>query len=758
MSKGSCRSFWLAVIAVVGIFASSYAAPENNASVTVMRKDNQQPMADAIVKITPLEEANRKQKEISGLTDKSGSFSYLFTEPVIIQISHLGFTTVTDTLRQLESKVYAVASSAHDMKDVVVTGQYSPGSVQKSVYEVKVISGDELKAKGANNLREALQNKLNIDLGQDAVFGSSLGINGISGEGVKIMVDGVPIVGRLDGKLDLSQINLNNIDHIEIVEGPLSVVYGTDAMGGVVNIITKTFQAEKVNLNLKGYYETAGQYNVELNTGFSFKKHQVYLSGGRYFFDGFTTLDSIARFQEWKPKEQYFADAKYVYTANRFRVSLTGAFFRELLLDLSAPKLSFNTSDHIWTYAGDDRHYLTYRPRVSASLMYRFKESNQLDVLLGYSGFYRYANKYYKDLVTGKEQLVVDKKEQDTSRYHQITARATYTLPAWKYRLNFLFGIDINQEFIWQNRIAGEKKKTGDYAAFGSAKISVVEGLDVQPAVRFAYNTLYRTPLIPSLNIKYNWNDKLVFRASYGRGFRAPSIKELYLDFVIDAHTILGKPDLKPEDGHNANISINFYQSVRQHKVTFSAASFFNYIFNKIELVRVADLNSRPTYQYSNYKNYVTYGGQTGISYRWDRLQISTSVQFTGYNVIYNSSANASLKTWSQDFSTNATYLIPKAELGVYVSYKYNGVKPMFSAGGTFNAGIRHAYHLLDISVSRNFWKDRVQLIVGTKNLLGVENVTTEGVVVSGHNRNSNSVPIGWGRTFFTSLILHFSK
>ena len=147
---------------------------------------------------------------------------------------------------------------------------------------------------------------------------------------------------------------MNNIDHIEIVEGPLSVIYGTDAMGGVINIITKTFQTEKVNLNLKGYYETVGQYNLELNTGFAFKKSQLYLSGGRYYFNGFTTLDSIPRFKEWKAKEQYFADAKYVYSNNRLRFSVTGSFFRELTMDRGAPKLSFNSTDNTWTYVGDD--------------------------------------------------------------------------------------------------------------------------------------------------------------------------------------------------------------------------------------------------------------------------------------------------------------------------------------------------------------------------------------------------------------------
>jgi outer membrane receptor for ferrienterochelin and colicins len=423
------------------------------------------------------------------------------------------------------------------MKDVVVTGQYAPNSIHKSVYEVKVISSEELKAKGANNLREALQNKLNVDLGQDAVFGSSLGINGISGEGVKIMVDGVPVVGRLDGKLDLSQINLNNIDRIEIVEGPLSVVYGTDAMGGVVNIITKTFQAEKINLNLKGYYETAGQYNVELNTGFAFKKNQIYLSGGRNFFDGFTTFDSIPRFQEWKPKEQYFADAKYIYNANRFRFSVSGSFFRELMLDRSTPKLTHDTS---WFYVGDDAHYLTYRPRAAVSFMYKFKESNQLDMMVAYTGFFRFTNKYSKNLVTGVEQLVADKTQHDTTRYNQIVARATYSLPAWKYRLNFQFGVDVNQEYT---QIEDGKQKSGDYAAFGSAKINLLEGLDVQPAIRFSYNTRFRVPLIPSLNLRYNYKDRIVLRASYGRGYRAPSLKELYLMFFDSNHSLKGNPD-----------------------------------------------------------------------------------------------------------------------------------------------------------------------------------------------------------------------
>ncbi len=729
-------------------------------TLTITRGDNNTVLTDAIIKIASLTGETR-QKSIIGLTDATGKFTFTYSQPVIISISHLGYSTITDTLYSPEDKTYFIAPLSQSVPDVVVTGQYGINSVQNSVYEVKVLNSETLKSKGANNLREALQTELSVDLGQDPLFGSSMSINGISGEGVKIMVDGVPIVGRTDGKLDLSQITISNIDHIEIVEGPLSVIYGTDAIGGVVNIITKTFQKEKVNLNLRGYYESAGQYNAEFNSGFSFKKHQVYLSGGRNFFGGYTTLRTVPRFKEWKPREQYFADAKYIYNGNRFRISLTGSFFRELMLDRSSPKrtLSYDNNDTLWTYTGNDAHYLTYRPRAAASLMYRFKENNQLDVLLAYSGFFRFANSYVKNLVTGNGKLSQDKSAHDTARYHQLTGRATYALPAWNSKLNFLFGVDLNQEYITQTRIQGETKKRGDYAAFGSVRLTLVKNLDIQPAVRFAYNSLYRAPLIPSLNLRYGWNDRLVFRTSYGRGYRSPSIRELFLRFNIDAHVIEGNENLKPEDGHNAATSLSYFLKFGKHSFAFTASGFFNYIFNKIDLVLLGNNNSgTPVYQYSNFARYSTYGGEAGITYNWKQFRLAATTQLTGYRIIYNTNSDELLTMWSTDFTASAGYLIPKAEIGVNVNYKFNGAKPLFSVDRQFREGKRLAYHLLDISLSRNFWKDRIQLVVGAKNLAGVKNVAVEGAVVVGHSTNPGRVNIGWGQTFFTTLVLHFGK
>lgn len=131
---------------------------------------------------------------------------------------------------------------------------------------------------------------------------------------------------------------------------------------------------------------------------------------------------------------------------------------------------------------------------------------------------------------------------------------------------------------------------------------------------------------------------------------------------------------------------------------------------------------------------------------------------FTNYNLSNTNSGSDKVSMFSPDVNANATYTIPKAEISVNVTYKYNGVKPLFSVNSQVQAGTRAAYHMIDVSLSRSFWKDRIQLTIGGKNLAGVRNVSTENVSVVGHSTNPNYVNIGWGRTFFTSLILHFAR
>jgi outer membrane receptor for ferrienterochelin and colicins len=746
--KNKVKLLWVLVWVLSGV-GSLHAQVS---SVTVLQ-DNKKPLPDAVIRLTSL--THTRSRDELGLSNSEGKYLFEKKEAVEVHISHLGYNTITDTIFPPADKQYTISRTSTALNDIVVTGQYTAGSVANSVYEIKVINNETLRNKGATNLKEALANELNIDQSQDPVYGGGIGINGISGEGVKIMVDGVPIVGRLEGKLDLTQINLNNIERVEIIEGPMSVLYGTDALGGVINIITKNYQKEKFNVRGKFYYESVGQYNAELSGGFNFGKNQVQYSVGRNFFDGFTQNKSLVRASDWRPKEQYTADLKYIYTANKFKISLAGSFFREMMISRSEPKYF---ADRV---TGRDEHFLTYRPRVTAAFLYRFKDNSQLDVTASYSGFYRFWNTVKKDLTNGQESIIPSE-TQDTSTFHHFMLRAIQSLYTKNNKVGFQFGIDVNHETTFQERILGHTQQITDAAAFASVKWTPVKGLDIQPAMRITYNTRYKAPPIPSLNIKYSVRDYLTFRASYGRGFRAPSLKELFLSFKDSNHDINGNKNLKAEDGHSINLSVNYRWKKGKHAINMEPGGFYNLIYNKIDLKIIPPNPETPpnisAFAYDNFKKVQTYGAELNLTYEFDRLVIKAGAMATRFETYDESIKETYIKIWSPDANAQVRYTIPKAEIGINVFYKYTGQKALFSLSSSVSTGIRSPFHNLDVSATKNFWKNRIQLTVGGKNLLGVTNIVSNGAGGVGHNFAQNTSLVGWGRTAYTTLVFQFSK
>ena len=739
---------WVLVV-MVGILCPVSAFAQKNISITVSDSAAGNPLSDAVVRIAPVAKVS-KEKGNTILTDKSGNAQFSVSEPVVVHISYLGYLSVSDTLTVPQQKSYQLRKTTANIDDVVVTGQYAAGSKKESVYDVTVYTQKDIREKGATNLRELLQGSLDIDMSQDPVFGSGISLLGISGEGIKILLDGVPLVGRTSGILNISQINLTNIERVEVIKGPMSVIYGPDAMGGVINLISKSSQTEKINLDLKGYYESVGQYNTSLNGGFNLGKSQLFFSGGRNFFGGYSMVDTT-RHKDWLPKEQYFGNAKYEYHTGKFKVGLSLSFLRELMLDRG--NLQSNTD-----YAFDI-HYLTYRPVGTLYATVPIKEYSKLDLLVAYTGYVQFIDYYQKNLVTLSEHLQQGQ-QGDTSIYHDIVARAIYTLSAPKRKISFQFGVDIDQEYSHQTLIQDRNQSMGDYAAFGSALFKPVAGLEIQPGLRFGYNTRYQSPLIPSLNVKYSFAKYFSLRASYGMGYRAPSLAELFLSFHDSNHNLNGNPDLKAEKGNTVNLEFEFQRLKGDHFFKLGTTGFFNQINNKIDLV-LTDASTTPvTYQYFNINSYTTAGAELLFEYKWKRFSANAGGNATWSQVSLGQSGSAPAHMVSPSATFKVGYKIPKAEIMVMVAYKYTGRRFLYSLVGANQneQGFIYPFHTLDVSLGRNFWKNRIQLTCGAKNLLNVTNVATSGAVAFGHNTDPNSSMMNWGRTYFISLNLHFAK
>ena len=185
--------------------------------------------------------------------DINGEATVTLAENVILSVSAMGYENYLESTPGAEELFeIRLKPSYFGIDEVVVTGQYRAVSVDKSIYNIKYIGRPSIENKAANTMSELLSKELNFRINNDPSTGASLNLQGISGENVKILVDGVPVIGRLDGSIDLSQINLENVDHVEIVEGPMSVIYGSNALAGVVNIITRENKYSQLRTGVHG--------------------------------------------------------------------------------------------------------------------------------------------------------------------------------------------------------------------------------------------------------------------------------------------------------------------------------------------------------------------------------------------------------------------------------------------------------------------------------------------------------------------------
>ena len=183
-----------------------------------------------------------------------------------------------------------------NLEEIVITGQINNTNIDSSVYKVKIIGQSILEKDFFQTVADVISFETNLNLEQDNILGSGVNMQGISGQNVKILIDDVPVIGRLNGNVDLSQILLHNVYQIEIIEGPLSVSYGTDALAGTINIITKKNYNKKVNVGLNNYYESVGRYNNSLDLAYKSSHNQYSLDLGRHFFDGWSPNDDFSLF------------------------------------------------------------------------------------------------------------------------------------------------------------------------------------------------------------------------------------------------------------------------------------------------------------------------------------------------------------------------------------------------------------------------------------------------------------------------------
>ncbi len=681
------------------------------------------------------------------VTDIDGKVPNEIKESCRVAISYVGYETYTDTITPGLTKTIMLIPAVLNMSEVVVTAQLIPERADKSIYKINVINSRQIELKAATNLTDLLNTESNMRISQDAVMGSSLSLQGLSGENVKFLVDGVPVVGRLNGNIDLNQLNLYNVDHVEIIEGPMSVIYGSNAIAGVVNIITKENRNSALTAYASAYLESVGVYNFNGGASVRKKNSNFSLDLSRNFFDGYTTVDSV-RSMQWKPRRQYNADAFYLYSGNKTRIKLSVQYFDELLQDKGdLQKPYYETAI--------DNLFHTIRHTSKAEGSYKISDHRQISMVGAYSTFLRKREVYQNDLTILQKQIAGG----DTTAVGSYLLRAWYNRNYSEQKINYQAGFDGNLERNEGQRIEGGSQEIGDYAGFLSLKYEPFKQISLQPGARFIYNTKYKAPVVYSLNVKYSPTDHTSVRATYARGFRAPSIKELYLDFVDINHNLHGNPDLKAEYSHNFNLNFSYNRETTHAYLNCEMGLFYNYVDNTIWLFQEG--SDITTYTYGNVSKFLSQGIQSNATVSfYPKLTVKGGVSLVGRKFPDNTTDEADSKFhYSTDVNAMTTYSFVKHNASLTANYKYTGKFPQLTPEGEFNNDYIQGYSSLDITLMKSFRQNRYSISVGGKNLLDVKDVKA-GVVNSGaHTGGSDGASrVAWGRTAFVKLTYNFKK
>jgi outer membrane receptor for ferrienterochelin and colicins len=677
-----------------------------------------------------------------------------YKSPFQIQIKAYGFDFFEDTFHLKTPKQCLLNPLVKAIDEVVVTGQLSQTNSEQSVHRIRVLDAKTIEAKGAVNLRDLLQTEMGIRISQDQILGSGLSLQGMSSENIKILIDGVPIIGRLDGNIDLSQINLSNIERIELVEGPLSVNYGSNALGGTINLITKKTTRPGKTIQLNSYYETVGNYNLDGNFSLSSKKHNLSINAGRNYFDGWSMGDpkiefpkkriaDSLRFHSWKPKEQLFGGLQYTYRWKRTVITPFADWFWEKVSNRGLPRPPF------YGTAFDD-YYTTTRNNQGVHFTSFMQEKYKIQGVVTHNYFYRTKNTFITDLYTLNQQLTPNESDQDTSIFRAFMSRATFSKSRNEHKLNYEIGYDVNYEIGEGKRISENKRAIGDYALFSTAEWKIHKSTVLKPGVRAAYNSAYQFSVVPSLQWKMTYK-KSTFRFSYANGFRAPSMKELYLEFVDINHNIIGNTSLKPEKSHHFQTWCTLKRTLPKADHSLEANAFYQHVNDKISLSQDV---SGLIYSYFNLNTFVSTGLQFKNTIQRKRTQVSLGLNYVGMR------SNLSINnfSFSPEIVTSISYTIPKIEVLFTGFYKYTGkVLSVLKVSDTeFQEFRLNDYHLLDFSFQKKWWKNRIVTQVGGKNMLNVTNILSSGSLGGAHSGGGNSSPIVWGRSFYIKLSLNF--
>lgn len=687
-------------------------------------------------------------------------------------------------IAQEEKTTEKDTTTVRELDQVVVTAQYNPQSIKKSVHNVTVINKEQIKRQAANNLADLLNFNLNLTVIPNSQTGkSTISFFGLDSQYFNILIDNIPMVSDngLGNNVDLTQINLDDIERIEIVEGAMGVEYGANAVSGVINIITKkssdskwsiisSIQEETVSDEYewfdKGRHIQALTVNHNLNdnwfasVGFNRNNFAGFLNHrkGQHHF-----LNDSLRGYDWLPKSQITTNALINHNINNHRFFYKFEYFNEEInyYDTSV-RANINVSEQTSNPSSTDRIYNTDRFYNHLNGSGNFESGIRYNVSLSYQQQKRKLNEF--------NYFILPQEKSNESNAVYQSSKVFFS----KGSLSNLFKRDsfraqLGYELTFQNGFDTEasgsitslpkSEKLDNIAVFASSEIDMSEKFSLRPGLRYTYNSKFDSKATFALTARQILNNGYEVRANIGTSYRTPNFQELYYYFVDSNHDVQGNENLDPESGMSAFINVKKRTSFKNTQMENTLRVNFLDVKDKIEL---AIVNNAPLqYQYINVDAYKLWGITNTNSFISRNWNFSLGATLLGVSRdLASEGINDNEFQYNLQVNSSATYNIDKWNTAISLLLKYNGKQTEFVAtdindlgNSTYTKIETDSYTWLDTSIKKSFFDDKFETTFGARNLFDVTRVNSNYAGGDNTHNLGNSFLLGYGRSYYLKLL-----
>lgn len=569
--------------AVIGCMMVSTAVAQNGIiQGKLIDAQTKEPIVGATIRIN---------ESLNGtITGNDGTFiiKNLSGSKHTLRITHVSYESIHYAVSSYSKDLVIAMKEAHNnLSQVVVTGTGTHRKMVDSPVPISVIAAKDLKAANITTIEDALT-RLNPSFSFSTTgISTSMTMNGVGQDYVLILVNGK----RLTGEDTYQRINLDNVKRIEVLNGAASSLYGTDAVGGVINIITddpkNTIQtSSNTRVSSKGRFSQS--INVDANVGkLSSTTNYQHMTGNGWRLSDITT-DSL--FTARMPVMPFYSDnidqqLTYHFT-DKLSVYARGGFYHHTTerpqdaYEEVRDKKGGIKRNLVYTYDLDHQSFF-----YGAGMKYMIDKRSYIEADM-YSDNYRSQYVYMGNNIDSKTGLPKNEKGSTSlskrTRYYNATVKGIF-------ELNNQSRLSVGTEYEF-NKLYTIKTSSGDYRKKGIYNLSVFAQNEYKwnkhwtgvAGVRYIYHENFKSHFTGNLSLMYkvgNFN----FRASYAGGYRTPELAKMYAQADNNGKLVLENPNLKAEKS-------NYYALNGEYNtkwVSISANAYINYLKDLIDYRRL---------------------------------------------------------------------------------------------------------------------------------------------------------------------------